>query len=48
MMLGHHHKLDPQEGNVKREDENKQNLLCTISLKNRGSYGYSFEVNFRH
>lgn len=32
-MLGLHHKLDLQDGNVEREDENKQNLLCTISFK---------------
>lgn len=29
-MLGLHHKLDPQDGNVEREDENKQNLLYII------------------
>ena len=48
MMLGLHHKLDPQDGNEKREDENKQNLLYTISLKNPVSYGYSLDAYFEH
>ena len=38
MMLGLHHKLDPQDGNAKREDENKQ--------KNPVSYGFSLDVLF--